>query len=303
MSKFIKKVILVLFLFLILFIGILEYFLEEITIDGWLGFLGGYFGVLGAIFTINLENKNKKIEEEENLTSYIKYISQELTPVLEENSIEIIKWYLPISYYDELRIEEFKIEDFDIIDTEIINNNLFAIISNNNFKHILKIKKDINKIQNYIKYLTENFINKDELNKIEWKEFIKCYHSLEEILNTFCQNIQFYIIDTESFNNSSKISLLTYNKGIENTYLELINAINITISKSNITSVDILTCYSYWLVEMNNLLFYMFLKEKTDTIAKVYTYFKTCLSLTNSLIRIHENLRVINLGKYIERKV
>ena len=34
MSKFIKKVILVLFLFLILFIGILEYFLEEITIDG-----------------------------------------------------------------------------------------------------------------------------------------------------------------------------------------------------------------------------------------------------------------------------
>ena len=57
MSKFIKKVILVLFLFLILFIGILEYFLEEITIDGWLGFLGGYLGVLGAIFTINLENK------------------------------------------------------------------------------------------------------------------------------------------------------------------------------------------------------------------------------------------------------
>lgn len=291
------KLVISLMLFPLIFIIILKICIRFLpgemigSVDGWLGFLGGYFGILGAIFAINWENEYKKIQTEENLTFYIEYIYQNLIPIMEEKSIYIVKHYLPISHHEELTPEGFNKEDFDVIYTEIINSNLFSIISNKNFKYILEIKKNVEEIQRYTKYLHQNFMCKNGVNKIKWNNYIKCYSSLEEILNTFNTNTQFYFLD-------KKIIFLNYPDGnIVKEYIGLINSINIRLSKPAINSLDILICYSYWLVEINNLLFCLLLGEKNDINLKAYNYFKNCLNLVNSLINLHNNLIAISQTK------
>ncbi len=284
-----KQEILLMLILPILFLILVCFGLIEV--ESWLGFLGGYFGVLGAIFAINWENEYKKIQTEENLTFYIEYICQNLIPIVEEKSTYIVEHYLPIQNYDyeELTLEGFNEEDFDIIRTEIINNNLFSIISNKNFKYILDIKKNIEEIQWYTKYLSQNFISKDEINKINWNNVIECYISLEKILETFNTNTQFYFLDKE-------ITLLNHkDESIIKEYNDLINNINIRLSKPTINSIDILVCYSYWLDKMNELLSWLLIKK--DINLKVYNYFKNCSNLVNSLINLHNNLITMSQNK------
>lgn len=87
MLGFIKKnlkVILVLLLIPIIFIGILEYFSEKITVDSWLGFLGGYLGVLGAVGAVQYQAYLEESKNYNNLISYANYISKNLRPIFEK---------------------------------------------------------------------------------------------------------------------------------------------------------------------------------------------------------------------------
>ena len=78
-------------------------------------------------------------------------------------------------------------------------------------------------------------------------------------------------------------------------YNDLINNINIRLSKPTINSIDILVCYSYWLDKMNELLSWLLIKK--DINLKVYNYFKNCSNLVNSLINLHNNLITMSQNK------
>lgn len=97
MLGFIKKnwkIVLILALFPIIFIGILKLCIKYLpgemigTIDGWLGFLGGYFGVLGAIGTFWWQlNEEKKSE----IKGLLFYIMDELKKNLNTYNLEYIE--------------------------------------------------------------------------------------------------------------------------------------------------------------------------------------------------------------------
>ena len=295
MLGFIKKnlkVILVLLLIPIIFIGILEYFSEKITVDSWLGFLGGYLGVLGAVGAVKYQAYLEESKNYNNLISYANYISKNLRPIFEKKALLVIRHYLPFSEIKFHDIEKFDNEDFDIIDGEIINNYLSLIVANKNISDILKLKKSIKKIKSCIEYLNENYIDRKKFldfgvkfklkntSYLDKGNFFSFYFSLDSILLTLCRNISDSYFEKIILNKEFSISSIQFDKGkIENYYHSLVDDLIKKCQNPDINLLELLYCYSNWLSEFTNLLYFLNFSENTETNNKFYKYFSTCLNL------------------------
>lgn len=100
MKKFIKNYskiisIILLILFPIIFIGILKIFIKFApgemigSIDGWLGFLGGYFGVIGTIGAVWWQlNESKKAQSLGSLKIYEYYFDRFLLDLHKDFSVK-----------------------------------------------------------------------------------------------------------------------------------------------------------------------------------------------------------------------
>lgn len=201
MLELIKKnwrILLSLLSFPIIFIGILKICIKYLpgemigSIDGWLGFLGAYFGVLGAIGTVwwQLENdrKQEKLKEEKE----------------EKIKIRLIKTLLDEMYS---RIDM-------TYGTILLNLNPIAtIVGNNNFYFLLdeeKLKIYFNAI-----FLLENEELVEELVEIHYRVsrlevFLKQYLvSVGNSYNDFYRSINTIEINNfkiESISNNSKFT-------------------------------------------------------------------------------------------------
>lgn len=295
MLEFIKKnlkVLLVLLLIPIIFIGILEYFSEEITVDGWLGFLGGYFGILGAVGAVQYQAYLEESKNYNNLISYVNYVSRRLIPIFEKKALMVVRYYLPFSEIKFHDIQKFDDESFDIIDTEIIKNYLSLIVADKDISDILKLKESIKKIENCIEYLGENYIDRKKFLDFGVKlklrtplyskkgDFSNFYFSLDTILFILCRNISDSYFEKIILNKEFSISSIQFDKEkIEECYHPLMDNLIKKCQNSNIGFLDLLYCYINWLSEFTNLLYFLNFSENTETNNKFYKYFSTCLEL------------------------
>ena len=299
MLEFIKKnlkVILVLSLIPIIFIGILEYFSEEITADGWLGFLGGYFGVLGAVGAIWYQKSLDNEAAINGIELYTNYIVENLSKKLEEHYLPFLTVFATLDGYDETyEIEEItkRKKDFNIINADIITSNLSIILSNKKFVTLLSLKEKLENLNYYISEL-ENDITKGDI-------FIPLLNDLDNFLKNTKNNISiseyfFKIIKELNFLRAIllKLNMSYHTKSIafkENEILPeyefLIQDIIKAFNNKNKVNLDILKCYKTCIGNIGRIIILINQKIK---VRKYYYYPYNLLNLINIMISIYEDI-------------
>lgn len=308
MLKFIKEnyktiitLILTPFIFIILFKICIKYLPGEIigTIDGWLGFFGGYIGILGAVGAIwyqkNLDSKN----DIEKINLYNSYITKRLFEILERNSISLIENFL--NNFG-LKVSEDKKEnsiknkniykikkDFEILNKDVINSNLSIILSDKNFISLLILVNKLDDLKHYITLLEENkilnniaeqLVNIINTNLIKNKKKYDLYTKLKEELY-FIERLLF---DLEITAILGRLNLK--NRDVPQKYKFLVERIITTLNKKDITNLDILKCYRECLYELKDIIFNMTNNNFIQTY-NCYYYHQTVLDLTNTILDIY----------------
>lgn len=246
----------IIFLILVCF-GLIEF-------DSWLGFFGGYFGVLGAVVAVYLQSYEEKKKKLENAISYIKFILEFNYKRNFENNIqfELIKIFTlegeiisiseeynyflnfneneiqnNISTYIELGILEKIYELISLIKCFTYHYNYWYKNSNNFYSEILSLEKKLNLkqknlqlkfkyIYNIVKELSE--IN-EIYNSIEYGEF---YKSKLHFFNSKKSNLE------NNYNELKKFpSYYQYNK-IDNS-IQILEKINKEIKKNRLTNIKL----------------------------------------------------------------
>ena len=292
MLEFIKKnlkVIIVLLLIPIIFIGILESFSEKITVDGWLGFLGGYLGVLGAVGAIWYQKNLDTKVAIKNIEIYSDYIYKTLYSRLESNSIKIITTFIPLS---NIKIDEdiYKLKnDFNIINSEIINSNLEIILSNDKFFPLLSLKDELNDFFYYINLLEENKLSKDsfyELISNIRKEFAKYPNS-----NIIIENL--ISLDSILMDLKSNIFLEQLNfkrKDLSNYLSSLVDEITKVFANDKKTILDVLKCYQTCIYNLDSIVTLVTISNDSEINRKLQYYYNINLRLINTIIAIYEDI-------------
>ncbi len=292
MLEFIKKnlkVIIVLLLIPIIFIGILESFSEKITVDGWLGFLGGYLGVLGAVGAIWYQKNLDTKVAIKNIEIYSDYIYKTLYSRLESNSIKIITTFIPLS---NIKIDEdiYKLKnDFNIINSEIINSNLEIILSNDKFFPLLSLKDELNDFFYYINLLEENKLSKDsfyELISNIRKEFAKYPNS-----NIIIENL--ISLDSILMDLKSNIFLEPLNfkrKDLSNYLSSLVDEITKVFANDKKTILDVLKCYQTCIYNLDSIVTLVTISNDSEINRKLQYYYNINLRLINTIIAIYEDI-------------
>lgn len=179
-----------------------------IELESWLGFFGGYFGVLGAVVAVYLQSYEEKKKKLENATLYIKFILEFNYKRNFENNIqfELIKIFTlegeiisisdeynhflnfneneiqnNISSYIELGILEKIYELISLIKCFTYHYNYWYKNSNDFYSKILSLEKKLNLKQKnlqlkfkYIYNIVKEFSKINETyNSIEYGEFYK----------------------------------------------------------------------------------------------------------------------------------
>ena len=305
MLGFIKKnwkILLILSLFPIIFIGILKVSIKYLpgemigTIDGWLGFFGGYFGVLGAIGAIWYQKSLDTKIAIKNIEAYSDYIYKTLYSRLESNSIKIITTFIPLS---NIKIDEdiYKLKnDFNIINSEIINYNLEIILSNNKFFPILSLKDKLTDFFYYINLLEENKMSKnsfyeliDNIKKEFWKypntnAIIKNLISLDDILMELKSNI---FLEPLNFKR----------KNISNYFLSLVDEITKTFANNKKTTLDILKCYQSCIYNLDNIITLVAISNDSEINRKLQYYYNINLKLISTIIAMYEDIEKLKSTK------
>lgn len=312
MMCFFKKnskliIIPVLILFPVIFIGILKMFINFVpgemigSIDGWLGFLGGYFGVLGAVGTVWWqlnEEKNKvlniKIEEQNIKKKMLSYILDEAYSRIDMTKNEILTFLNPIieirgkiNFYYILDKDMLKII-FDttfLVEEQVLINNLYEIyyrISRLEIflaQYLNSIGSKYNFFKNNINSLKkENFLILDEnenkikiSNKVIFKQEI--YVEYCQIINNFNQICLKYKNNTKFFPTEKEY------KEIKDTVIDLITIFNKAFDGEKRTEIlDYLVSYHTLLIQMEQFL-----------------YGKRNLENTKKLIKDTYNLLIISI--------
>lgn len=298
MLGFIKKnwkIVLILALFPIIFIGILKLCIKYLpgemigTIDGWLGFLGGYLGVLGAVGAIWYQKNLDTKVAIKNIEIYSDYIYKTLYSRLESNSIKIITTFIPLS---NIKIDEdiYKLKnDFNIINSEIINSNLEIILSNDKFFPLLSLKDELNDFFYYINLLEENKLSKDsfyELISNIRKEFAKYPNS-----NIIIENL--ISLDSILMDLKSNIFLEPLNfkrKDLSNYLSSLVDEITKVFANDKKTILDVLKCYQTCIYNLDSIVTLVTISNDSEINRKLQYYYNINLRLINTIIAIYEDI-------------
>ncbi len=296
MLEFIKKnlkVIIVLLLIPIIFIGILEYFSEEITVDGWLGFLGGYLGVLGAVGAIWYQKSLDNEAAIKSMELYTNYIVENLSSKLEEHYMPFLTVFATLDGYDDsYEIEEItkRQKAFNIINTDIITSNLSIILSNKKFIVLLDLKEKLDSFNYYLIKLEEdatkgeiltpllkdldNFLKNNTLTSEYFFELKKELICLGYILSKL--NMSYYI---NPINFEEEKILFKYKFIVQ----DIIKALN----NKNKINLDILKCYEDCI---SNIARIIILINKSFQVRRFYYYPYNLLNLINIIKSIYEDI-------------
>lgn len=154
MKKFFKSkisIIILLLSFPIIFILIFKLCIKYLpgemigSIDGWLGFLGGYIGVLGAVGTVWWQLESEKRQKNLQYKIFLKYLLKSINNNLDINiSSVLLKLYSYNSFVD----EKEDLFYFTKLDNMLIQNYLSLFIEKNHTS-ILELKDFLDKFSYY----------------------------------------------------------------------------------------------------------------------------------------------------------
>lgn len=305
--SFIKKnwkMVLILSLFPIIFIGILECFSEKVTVDGWLGFLGGYFGVLGAVGAIGYQKSLDNEAAIKSIELYTDYIIENLSNKLEKNYMSFLSVFATLNGYDDFyEIEEIakRKKDFSLINTDIINSNLSTILSNKKFIILLNLKEKLDNLNYYIIKLEED--------NTQGNIYIPLMDNLDEILksnknkSSISESI-FELIKELNFlkNILSKLNMSYYNKTLNFEDEEILSKYEFLIQNvrkafDNKNNFEILEFYRLCITNIIRVIILINKKFQIKEFYPYYYYLYNVLSLIIVMKEIYEEIEKLKSTK------
>lgn len=306
MLVFIKKnlkVILVLLLIPIIFIVILECFSEKITVDGWLGFLGGYFGVLGAVGAIWYQKSLDNEAAINGIELYTNYIVENLSKKLEENYMSFLTVFATLNGYDKIySIEEIakRKKDFNIINTDIITSNLSIILSNKKFITLLSLKEKLDNLNYYIVKLeednTKGNIYEPLMNDLD--NLLKNDKNTNKIAENFSEKIKELTFLSSVL---LRLNVNYYGKSLQFKEEEIIPKYkflvqNIKKAFNNKKNIYILQCYIQCITSIAEIILFFNGKLRMKKL-EYYYYLRNTLNLINIMIGIYEDIEKLKSTK------
>ena len=152
--KFITLILSLTFPFILLFL--VKLFSTNFSLDGWLGFLGSYLGIIGTFGALYWKSNLEKNEKNKQIDSYISYIIKKNKENFDKNFKNLNKYLYEISSIYTDNDNEIKKYSFDL-------PNFYKNFIENNFEYILTLPRGNDFITLYniltrINSLTSNFI-------------------------------------------------------------------------------------------------------------------------------------------------
>ena len=152
--KFITFILSLTFPFILLFL--VKLFSTNFSLDGWLGFLGSYLGIIGTFGALYWKSNLEKNEKNKQIDSYISYIIKKNKENFDKNFKNLNKYLYEISSIYTDNDNEIKKYSFDL-------PNFYKNFIENNFEYILTLPRGNDFITLYniltrINSLTSNFI-------------------------------------------------------------------------------------------------------------------------------------------------
>ena len=152
--KFITFILSLTFPFILLFL--VKLFSTNFSLDGWLGFLGSYLGIIGTFGALYWKSNLEKNEKNKQIDSYISYIIKKNKENFDKNFKNLNKYLYEISSIYTDNDNEIKKYSFDL-------PNFHKNFIENNFEYILTLPRGNDFITLYniltkINSLTSNFI-------------------------------------------------------------------------------------------------------------------------------------------------
>lgn len=297
MLGFIKKnwkMVLTLSLFPIIFIGILEYFSEEITVDGWLGFIGGYFGILGAVGAIWYQKSLDNEAAIKSMELYTNYIVESLFYKLENEYIFLITTFATLDGYNEsYEIGEItkRKKDFNIINTDIINSNLSIILSSQKFIILLSLKEKLDNLNYYVMKLEENNTKGDIYYPLiaSIDEILKNNDLVPESLAEIVEELRDLNFILFNLNIGYFTKSIKFDEKITAKYKYLVSNIIKAFNNKNKTNLDLLKCYEQCIGNIARIIFLINRKFQLKT-SEYYYYMYNLLNLINIMINIYKDI-------------
>lgn len=164
-----KKIIIFLSIFPLFFLllSIFNFF----QIGEWLGFLGGYLGVIGTVFSVLWQNEMKEKEKRKQLNKYIEYIFQENIQRIDSNFKNYQEYF-----YDQYR-ELLFIENIEVRKNKFLFMNFNDSFIENNFEYILTLENS--------KYIIQLYNTIKEINKLLHIFLLSCEKREKDFLEYF----------------------------------------------------------------------------------------------------------------------
>jgi hypothetical protein len=152
--KFVIFMFSITFPFILLFL--VKLFSNNFSLDGWLGFLGSYLGIVGTFGALYWKSNLEKNEKNKQIDSYISYIIEKNKESFNKNFKNLHKYLYEISSIYADNNNEIKKYSFDL-------PNFHKNFIENNFEYILTLPRGNDFITLYniltkINSLTSNFI-------------------------------------------------------------------------------------------------------------------------------------------------
>lgn len=297
-KKYKQEILLILILpiiFLILVcLGLIEF-------ESWLGFFGGYFGVLGAFGAVWYQKSLDNEAVIKSMELYSDYIAKNVFNILEKNSLELLDVFTNLNGFEEIYknkdINKIK-EEFNIINIELINSNLSIILSNNKFFTLLNLKEKLDNIIYYINKLEKDktkgniytpliteikLILKDNEDKEKKQYFLKKYKILQS-LKYISENLYYFGL-LEFLKFDEKKFLLEHKYLVEN----ILN----TFSNKKVSKLEVLKCYRSLFSDIS--IQVTLISGNIQAVKKIYNsdfsdYLDKVLNLINSMIDIYEDI-------------
>ena len=178
--KFVIFMLSITFPFILLFL--VKLFSTNFSLDGWLGFLGSYLGIIGTFGALYWKSNLERNEKNKQIDTYISYIIEKNKESFDKNFKNLHKYLYEISSIYTDNNNEIKKYSFDLpnFHKNFIENNFEYILTlprGNDFITLYNILTKINSLtSNFIEYLErerEALIKYDDYNNTDsfYKEY------------------------------------------------------------------------------------------------------------------------------------
>lgn len=267
-----------------------------IKFDSWIGFFGGYFGVLGAIGAIWYQKSLDNEAAINGIELYTNYIVENLSKKFEENYMSFLTVFTTLNGYDKIySIEEIakRKKDFNIINTDIITSNLSIILSNKKFITLLSLKEKLDNLNYYIVKLEEDN-SKGNIYEPLMKDLdnlLKNDKNTNKIAENFSEKIKELTFLSSVL---LRLNVDYYGKSLQFKEEEIIPKYkflvqNIKEAFNNKKNINILQCYIQCITNIAEIILFFNGNLRMKKL-EYYYYLRNTLNLINIMIGICEDI-------------